>query len=523
MDFLKGDALLEAKRDSSSQWAVRFLVGLTLFRLLYHLFQPIGLMGDESYYWDWSRHLDWGYYSKPPMIAWLYGLGHFLGGGVGHVVVFKAMATLISSGRLTFMFMAVRRLFGAQVAMWATIMVGVSCADLGLSALLTPDNPMLLAWFAAFYALVRLTDVEEANGSKAKWLYLVIFFALGFGVLSKQMVFVLMGLFVVWAIIGARHLLKKPLFYLAVAGSNVWLTPSLIWNANHGNATADHTAHHFESAKMDALSILNRFLEFVGQELLLIGFILFPIMLFLCVRYFKSFKELKLNEKMVLTFCVPVLLVMMGMMFRQRINANWPVAFLLMGMVGATVVLVRSKPGLLKWSLGLNAFFTVLLMVLIPTHWVKIQQRDWKAWRPMTASIKEKVEQAGYNEETDFMLTCHERYYASQLSFYMKGQPQFYYWPGSFDAEGVADQIEHQYSFWHGPSASEKSRAFIFVPKDKGFPESMRAYFTSIEKIGRETFTWKAILSNKSPKEVRSVDLYLAEGYQGWPLSKFSN
>src|ERR1051326_5807792 len=28
------------------------------------------LAADETYYWEWSRHLDWGYYDQGPMIAW---------------------------------------------------------------------------------------------------------------------------------------------------------------------------------------------------------------------------------------------------------------------------------------------------------------------------------------------------------------------------------------------------------------------------------------------------------------------
>ena len=32
---------------------------------------PHDLAPDEAHYWDWSRNLDWGYYSKGPLIAWL--------------------------------------------------------------------------------------------------------------------------------------------------------------------------------------------------------------------------------------------------------------------------------------------------------------------------------------------------------------------------------------------------------------------------------------------------------------------
>src|SRR5437660_520247 len=32
---------------------------------------PLDLAPDEAHYWDWSRDLDWNYYSKGPLVAWL--------------------------------------------------------------------------------------------------------------------------------------------------------------------------------------------------------------------------------------------------------------------------------------------------------------------------------------------------------------------------------------------------------------------------------------------------------------------
>src|SRR5450432_118983 len=32
---------------------------------------PLDLAPDEAHYWDWSRHLDWSYYSKGPLVAWM--------------------------------------------------------------------------------------------------------------------------------------------------------------------------------------------------------------------------------------------------------------------------------------------------------------------------------------------------------------------------------------------------------------------------------------------------------------------
>src|SRR5262249_16011682 len=32
---------------------------------------PLDLAPDEAHYWDWSRNIDWSYYSKGPLVAWL--------------------------------------------------------------------------------------------------------------------------------------------------------------------------------------------------------------------------------------------------------------------------------------------------------------------------------------------------------------------------------------------------------------------------------------------------------------------
>src|SRR5215813_5439928 len=43
---------------------------------------PLDLAPDEAHYWDWSRNLDWSYYSKGPLVAYLIRLGTELAGGI---------------------------------------------------------------------------------------------------------------------------------------------------------------------------------------------------------------------------------------------------------------------------------------------------------------------------------------------------------------------------------------------------------------------------------------------------------
>ena len=41
-----------------------------LLRVFAIISTPLELSADEAQYWLWSKELNWGYFSKPPMIAW---------------------------------------------------------------------------------------------------------------------------------------------------------------------------------------------------------------------------------------------------------------------------------------------------------------------------------------------------------------------------------------------------------------------------------------------------------------------
>src|SRR4051812_35011122 len=49
------------------------VITATLVRLMLAALLP--LFPDETYYWDWSRHLAGGYFDHPPAISWLIAAG----------------------------------------------------------------------------------------------------------------------------------------------------------------------------------------------------------------------------------------------------------------------------------------------------------------------------------------------------------------------------------------------------------------------------------------------------------------
>src|SRR5688572_22612673 len=61
--------------DSSPRfrWIAFALIALSAALRIAYLVRdcPLDLAPDEAHYWDWSRHLDWSYYSKGPLVALL--------------------------------------------------------------------------------------------------------------------------------------------------------------------------------------------------------------------------------------------------------------------------------------------------------------------------------------------------------------------------------------------------------------------------------------------------------------------
>jgi len=52
-------------------WFLCGVLCITALRVGFLFLSPLGLHGDEAQYWSWSKDLDWGYFTKPPLIAWV--------------------------------------------------------------------------------------------------------------------------------------------------------------------------------------------------------------------------------------------------------------------------------------------------------------------------------------------------------------------------------------------------------------------------------------------------------------------
>jgi dolichol-phosphate mannosyltransferase len=191
----------------------------------------VELMPEETYYWSYSQHLDFGYLDHPPMVAWLIRAGTTLFGQTE----FGVRAGALCCGIITsiFIYKLARNLFGEASAL-AALLLAQALPYFFLSGfLMTPDAPLAAAWAASLYFLERALI---GNQSRAWWFAGL---SLGIGMISKYTIAILAPVtlaFMAWDP-QSRHWWRRKEPYLAALLALALFSPVLVWNAQHGWAS----------------------------------------------------------------------------------------------------------------------------------------------------------------------------------------------------------------------------------------------------------------------------------------------
>jgi hypothetical protein len=163
--------------DNYAQPLLLCVAVLTIFRIMALILSGTELFFDEAQYWFWSRELAFGYYSKPPLIAWIIrGVSELCGQGEACI---RAPSPLIHAATAMVVYAIGRRLYDGRIGFWAGIayatLPGVSFS----SGLISTDVPLLFFVALALLALIRLKE-----GGGWDWA-LVLGAAIGFGLAAK--------------------------------------------------------------------------------------------------------------------------------------------------------------------------------------------------------------------------------------------------------------------------------------------------------------------------------------------------
>lgn len=250
---------------------------ITALRILTLIVSPLGLGPDEAQYWFWSRDIDFGYFSKPPLIAWAISLTTSVFGNDPWAA--RLSAPLFHLGAAAFLFHAGRRLFGERAGFWSgaswLLMPGVALS----SFIIATDAPLLFFWSAALFFLVRIVARERLE----MFDFAGLGAAIGLGLMSKYaMIYFPIALIVMAAAPALRRAIYRPPLFATALIAFAIVLPNILWNAANDFQTLAHTAAnaHWTSGLFKPLKLL----DFLAGQFAVFGIIPFAALMYVCAR-----------------------------------------------------------------------------------------------------------------------------------------------------------------------------------------------------------------------------------------------
>jgi hypothetical protein len=351
------------RKSLSLRLGLAIIFGVTLWRIVLLAFNSTDLFVDEAQYWFWGQNLDFGYYSKPPVIAWVIRLFNAVSGSDSTFWI-RVSAPLFHLATAFMLMQTTRRLLGPtegeEVAPW----VGVTFVTLpaaSLSAVLvSTDTIQIFFVTTAIWAFLGLNKRSSAIEA------LILGISLGIAFLTKYSVlFLLPGVFIAMATMRSARIAWRDVVIAAIAGAIV-VSPNLWWNLAHDAATVKHTesiAHWSDGEKNDGfLKHMFDGLGFLGAQFGVVGPIIFYAMLWASWRTIRGRSDDR--EKLLVWLSVPVVVLITLQALFAKAYANWAVTAYAAGTILAVWLLYRLTKKGLATSLIIGAVVAFIMPLL---------------------------------------------------------------------------------------------------------------------------------------------------------------
>jgi len=334
---------------------------VTIARILALFYSDINLGPDETQYWFWSKTPAFGYFSKPPMIAWMIAATTNVFGDSEWAVrlstpFFHLLTTVL-------IFLTARRIYDEKSAFWAGIIWLTLPAATLSSMVISTDAFLLSFWSASLYFFFRLATPQPGT-AKTSLMAVGLGAAIGLGFLSKYaMIYFLIGAAMATAVANMR--LSWRHLAIATATALVILAPNLVWNSNHGFQTLTHTAANADWR--GGLFHPASFAEFFVAQFGVFGpitFALFIIGLLTVKQRLAEIAERRWADLALLSFSLPPLIIVSVQAFISRAHANWAAAAYPAATILVAAWAIRAgKTRILKVGVGLNLVASLIFLI----------------------------------------------------------------------------------------------------------------------------------------------------------------
>jgi 4-amino-4-deoxy-L-arabinose transferase-like glycosyltransferase len=482
----------DASARAYGRWTLAAVAALVIVRLVWLAVGSAGLYPDEAQYWFWAQHPAWGYYSKPPLVAWMIALTTTAFGDSEFAI--RLSAPLLHAIAAGFVYGTATRLYDRRTGFWSALAYA-TLPGVSLSAfIISTDAVLLPCWAAALYALIR---AREPGGDR--W-WLVAGLAAGLGLLAKYaMVYWLLSAlgFVLLVPEERRHL--RPLLGALAIALLIYL-PNLWWNWSHGFVSYLHVRDNAELS--GHLLHPAAFFEFLGSQFGVIGPLFFLALIALLAR------PRMLAERRALllaAFSLPTLAMMFALSFLSRAQPNWAAP----AYVSAIVLIVAwvLERGWQRWvaaSVALNLAAAIVLFgmtdalaaagIAVPARYDPLHRL--RGWRELGDQVAARLA-----ANPGLTLLADDRELLASLIYYVRPHPfaavEWNPIPGITDHWRLVNNI-----------ANHSGEDFLAVTVHEGLADLMRQDFAELTPLA-------TITTKTGQNGGMTYTLYIARGFNG--------
>lgn len=495
------------RQATGGEWraAVLLVLALTLLRIGVLFGSPLDLYPDEAQYWLWSRTLDFGYYSKPPMIAWAIWATTAIGGDAEAAI--RISAPLFQAGAALAVFGIGSRLYGAATGLAAAVLYALM-PGIQLSAMVAATDAPLL--FFLGLSVLAYISLPHAEGRRRLWLAAGLGAAVGLAFLSKYAaVYFVVGVALDLSLRPSARRVWSPAAAAATIGAALLiLSPNLVWNAGHGFATLHHTA---ANAAWGGRQLFNfgELLDFLSSQFGVFGPIPMGVLI-VGVTLAIARRRVSEADLLLLAFTLPPFLIVSAQAFVSRANANWSGAAYLTGAVLVAAWLVRWRAR--RWLIAALALQTLLALAF----YAFVLRPEW-ADRAGAANAFKRAK--GWEETTDMVLeraarepnldaiAVNNRFLFYSLAYYGRdafanGAPPLRSWLLMEDPQNQAETV--------APLTPQQGRRVLLVAYEGWRRTEMQADFRTVTNL-------EIVSTRLDRKRRRRLEMFVGEGFAPRP------
>ncbi len=442
---------------------------IIFFILIFFLSIILPISGDEAYYFDCSKHLDWSFFDQPPLVIWLVKFFN--------IFLNNKISIRIPSIIFTFfVYLLFKKWLKEKGKSLFLIFSSAPLIFFG-SFYLSTDRPLSFFYLWATYILLRI-DKENKN-----YFWFLLGLAFGFGFLSKfPMVLILPLVFYM-------SYKKGNLFQFLIFSITSFLISLPVFIYAYQNNWANITFQIYERHK-DTSNILKVLLNLWLPNLILIG----PS--FFIKGIYEAIKNYKKNLILFFSGAVPIVFFTIAGI-KNPGAPHW----LSLGFLPLSILQIDNwKKREIKISVYINTFITIIFLIILifPNLFFKFNPSIFKNFIDFNL-LKEEVLKEKKSGE---ILISNSYSIVALLNYHLKEKNEFYLFNINKGIHGLS------YLYWQKKLNFDKEK-FLLISSKKIKETTLKDYFEDYDlkiininyrNISRKFYLYHLIkIKDKSP------------------------